>query len=59
MSSVKRSINIKLMMMNEELKTMPFGVVWQEYCRREGVPEDESWFESIESYERDVLSKRG
>ena len=48
----------KLMMVNEELKTMPFGVVWQEYCRREGVPEDGKWFETIEKYERDVLSKR-
>ncbi len=48
----------KLMVMQEELKTMPFGDVWNEYCTRCGAPEDGKWFEEVERYEKDVLSKR-
>ena len=48
----------KLMVVQEELKTMPFGEVWEEYCRKCGRPADGAWFEEIEAYERDVLSKR-
>ena len=29
-----------LLVRQEELKTLPFGEVWAEYCRRSGVPED-------------------
>ena len=43
----------------EEAKTLPFGDIWREYCRREGVSADESWFEDVKAYERDVLSRRG
>ena len=49
----------KLMVAQEELKTMPFGDVWSEYCRRCGKPEDGQWFSEVERYEKDVLSKRG
>ena len=48
----------KLMVVQEEMKTMPFGEVWEEYCRRCGKPVDGQWFGKIEEYERDVLSKR-
>jgi len=48
----------KLMVVQEELKTMPFGEVWEEYCRKCGKPADGQWFEKIEAYEREVLSKR-
>ena len=43
----------------EECKTLPFGDIWEEYCRREGVPATESWYEEVAQYEKDVLSKRG
>ena len=49
----------KLMVAQEELKTMPFGDVWNEYCRSCGKPEDGQWFSEVERYEKDVLSKRG
>ncbi len=42
----------------EELKTLPFGEVWNEYCRRCGVPEDGQWFEIVEKYEKDVQGAR-
>lgn len=48
----------KLMMMHEELKTFPFGAVWDEYCRSCGLPVGAKWFEEIEKYEKEVLSKR-
>ena len=46
------------MMLQEEVKTLPFGDVWAEYCERCGVAGDKSWFEEIKKYEADVLSKR-
>jgi len=49
----------KLMVMQEELKTMPFGDVWEEYCKVCGKPVDGAWYPQIEKYEADVLSKRG
>ena len=45
-------------MLMEEAKTLPFSDIWAEYCRREGVPADASWFEEIKKYEQDVQSKR-
>ena len=48
----------KLVLM-EECKTLPFGDIWEEYCRREGVPATESWYGEVAQYEKDVLSKRG
>ena len=50
----------KLMVVQEELKTMPFGEIWNEYCSRCGVPGDGQWFEQVEKYEADgVLLKEG
>ncbi len=48
----------KLMVMLEEEKTMPFGDVWDEYCRSCGKPMDGAWFSEIEKYEAEVQSKR-
>ena len=49
----------KLMVRLEEEKTMPFGTVWEEYCRRCGAPADGEWYAQVEAYEEDVLKKRG
>ncbi len=48
----------KLMVMQEEMKMLPFGDVWAEYCRVCGVAGDASWYEEVETYEKDVLAKR-
>ena len=48
----------ELMVRREALKTMPFGEVWAEYCRRCGVPEDGGWYGEIQNYEAEVLSGR-
>ena len=47
----------KLMLM-EEAKTMPFSDIWTEYCNREGVPADESWFAQVKEYEAKILAER-
>lgn len=49
----------QLMVLQEELKTAPFGEVWDEYCRRCGAPADGQWFGTVQKYEADVLNKRG
>lgn len=48
----------ELMVRQEELKTMPFGDIWDEYCRRAGVPVDGEWFEIVRSYEKKILEER-
>ena len=48
----------ELMAMQEEIKTLPFGFVWQKYCEECGVPSGKEWFEEIYKYEEEVLSKR-
>ncbi len=48
----------RLMVLQEELKTMPFGEIWEEYCRSCGKPVDGEWFPVIEKYEAEVQSKR-
>ncbi len=49
----------KIMVLLEEEKTMPFGSVWDEYCRRCGKPVDGAWYPQIEEYEAQVLAQRG
>ncbi len=48
----------KLMMLQEEMKLLPLGDIWAEYCKVCGVAAGEEWFEEIEKYEAEVLSKR-
>ena len=47
-----------LMVGMDEMKTMPFGEIWDEYCSREGVPVDGEWLEYVKEYEEKVLLKR-
>ena len=42
----------------EEMKTMPFGAVWDAYCVRQNVPTGMGWMESINQYEQTVLLGR-
>ena len=49
----------EVMVLSEELKTLPFGDVWEEYCNVCGVPAGIEWFETVRKYENEVLSKRG
>ncbi|MCO7124340.1 L-rhamnose isomerase [Sporolactobacillus shoreicorticis] len=42
----------------EELKSYPFGAVWDYYCQESGVPVGTEWLKEIVAYEKDVLLKR-
>jgi len=42
----------------EEMKTMPFGAIWDYYCSKENIPVGTDWIDEMRSYEIDVLSKR-
>ena len=46
------------LVMLEAMKTMPVQAVWNEYCRRSGVPTDGEWLELVRSYEKKILAKR-
>lgn len=48
----------ELMVRQEESKTLPFGEIWAEYCRRCGKPEDGAWFPIVKEYETKVLEAR-
>jgi len=42
----------------EELKTMPFGAVWDYYCLIEEAPVGAAWIEAVREYERVELARR-
>ena len=44
--------------LQEELKTMPAGAVWDYYCLVNQVPVGPAWLEKIKQYESDVLIER-
>ena len=48
----------QLMALQEQLKLCPMGDVWDELCRRSGVPAGMDWFKDVKEYEANVLSKR-
>ena len=48
----------KMLAISEELKTLPFGAIFEEYCNRANVPYGMDWIDTVDAYEREVLSKR-
>ena len=42
----------------EELKTMPFGAIWDFFCLQQETPVGAAWLEEVRRYERDVLAGR-
>jgi L-rhamnose isomerase len=56
-AEIKMDFTKRLAMM-EELKTLPFGAVWDYYCQTHGAPVGMAWFDAVRQYEKDVLSKR-
>lgn len=49
----------ELLVLQEELKSYPFGDVWDYFCESNGVPIREQWLTEVKKYENDVLVKRG
>ena len=46
------------LVLQEEYKNYPAEEVWAEFCRRNGLSGDESWFAKVQKYEKEVLLKR-
>ena len=42
----------------EELKSMPWGAVWDAYCESQNVPAGDTWLSDVRKYESEVLAKR-
>src|SRR5262245_46154476 len=43
----------------EELKSLPFGAVWDQYCASQGAPVGMRFIDQVREYEQAELSKRG
>jgi L-rhamnose isomerase len=43
----------------EEQKSMPWSAVWEYYCVRQNVAPGIEWLDTVRSYEKETLSKRG
>jgi L-rhamnose isomerase len=50
--------NFERLALLEELKTKPFGAVWDYYCLKAGVPVGEDFIAEIQEYEANVLNTR-
>ena len=48
----------KRLAVTEELKSFPFGAVWDEFCQRNNVPVGLDWMDEIRRYEKAVQFKR-
>ncbi|MCH5158215.1 MAG: L-rhamnose isomerase [Clostridiales bacterium] len=46
----------ELMVLQEEVKDLPLGVLWNEYLKREGVPSD--YLKEAKAYEKQILKER-
>jgi L-rhamnose isomerase len=44
--------------LQEEIKSLPFGAVWDFYCESQGVPVGKAWLAEVKRYEKKILSKR-
>ncbi|HUI69557.1 MAG TPA: L-rhamnose isomerase, partial [Spirochaetia bacterium] len=42
----------------EEIKDLPYGAVWDHFCKTQGAPIGSSWMEKVQDYERTVLATR-
>jgi L-rhamnose isomerase len=42
----------------EDAKSMPFGAIWDEYCKRCNAPGNIEWLKEVKAYEAKELSKR-
>ena len=48
----------ELMMLQEEMKMLPVGDIWNEFCSRNGTVGTAEWYNAVADYEKNVLAKR-
>ncbi len=46
------------LVLQEEYKNYPTEAVWDEFCKRNKVPANETWLKAVQKYEKEVLLKR-
>ena len=46
------------MAMAQEIKSLPLGIIWDEYCAKQNAGVECEWFNDVRAYEKEVLSKR-
>ncbi|HUA67316.1 MAG TPA: L-rhamnose isomerase, partial [Candidatus Saccharimonadales bacterium] len=44
--------------LQEEIKSLPFGAVWDFYCECQNTPVADAWLAEVKRYEQQVLMKR-
>ena len=49
----------KVLALFEEIKTLPWNEVWDEYCKLNNCMNEHDWFNEVLKYEKEVLVKRG
>ncbi|HRL00050.1 MAG TPA: L-rhamnose isomerase [Trichococcus flocculiformis] len=42
----------------EEMKSYPFGAVWEFYCQQQNVPAGTEWLTEVKDYEQKILTER-
>lgn len=48
----------RVLALQEEIKTLPRGEVWDEYLKRQGMVSDAQMYKDIKEYEKEILLKR-
>lgn len=48
----------RVLELQEEIKTLPWTEVWNEYLKEENVPSEQDWYKEVLKYEKEVLMKR-
>lgn len=49
----------RVLALQEEIKTLPWTEVWNEYCKMQNCLDEASWYDEVMKYEKEVLLKRG
>lgn len=49
----------RVLSLQEEINTLPWGEVWNEYCLKQGCLNEKEWFKEVLKYEKEVLLNRG
>lgn len=48
----------KLLAIQEEIKTLPWAVIWDEYCKQMNCYSESEWFELVMKYEKNIKEMR-
>lgn len=49
----------ELLKLQEEIKTLPWNEVYNEYLKRNNCESEYTWFDKVKKYEKEVMQKRG